>query len=75
MVSQLIIRQRKADKISQSDLAKVTGLSRGTINKLEHGENATLDTLIRVCYHFGYLDTIKDSLRAQLENLDAPQLY
>lgn len=38
-----------ARKMSKSELAKVTGLSRTTINKMVSGESVTLDVVDRIC--------------------------
>lgn len=36
-------------KMSKSELAKVTGLSRTTISKMSSGESVTLDVIDRIC--------------------------
>ena len=36
-------------KMSKSELAKVTGLSRTTINKMVSGKSVTLDVVDRIC--------------------------
>ena len=36
-------------KMSKSELAKVTGLSRTTISKMAAGESVTLDVINRIC--------------------------
>lgn len=36
-------------KMSKSELAKVTGLSRTTVSKMASGESVTLDVIDRIC--------------------------
>ncbi len=36
-------------KMSKSELAKVTGLSRTTVSKMAAGESVTLDVIDRIC--------------------------
>lgn len=36
-------------EISKSDLAEMAGLSRYTLNKLNHGENVNAETLAKIC--------------------------
>lgn len=43
---------RKRNKISQEELAQQLHVSRLTIQHLEAGKNFTIDTLLKVFYHF-----------------------
>lgn len=43
-----IMVQRKAAKLSRERLAAHAGLSAVTVYKVEHGENATYDTLAKI---------------------------
>jgi len=51
---------RKADGLSQQQLANELNLSRITISKLENGENFTIETLLKVLQHFNQMDTFND---------------
>ena len=40
---------RVAASMSLADLAEQTGVSKGNLSKIEHGSNATVTTLYRIC--------------------------
>lgn len=54
---------RKAEKLSQEDLAGQLGLSRLTISNLEKGENFTIETLLKVIQFFGQLNAFNDFVK------------
>jgi Predicted transcriptional regulators len=48
------IRETQTPRMSQEDLAEVLGLKRTSITNIERGnQKPTLDTLYRLCEHFG----------------------
>ena len=51
---------RKSRKISQSEAAAKSGVSRKTVHLAEHGQNPTLLTLIRLLRTYGALDSLND---------------
>ncbi|MDH3271148.1 MAG: helix-turn-helix domain-containing protein [Gemmatimonadota bacterium] len=51
---------RKARRMSQSEAAEQSGVSRKTVHLAEHGENATLLTLIRLLRTYGALGSLND---------------
>ena len=58
---------RKARKLSQDDVAELTGLNRMTISKLERGGSLTVDSLLRLLRAYGMIDRL-----AQLLELPEP---
>ena len=67
--------QRKANKMSRKELAEALDISATTIQNLENGKNATLDTMLKVAYHFGLLSNIYKSLDDFPQVEDIPSLY
>ena len=55
--------KRQAYSLTQEELAAALGLSRYTIQKLETGKNATLDTVLKIANHFGLLEQFYQSLK------------
>lgn len=51
---------RKSRKISQSEAAEKSGVSRKTVHLAEHGKNPTLLTLIRLLRTYGGLDSLNE---------------
>jgi transcriptional regulator with XRE-family HTH domain len=49
---------RLARDLSQSDLARQTGTSRATINRLETGQSTSLETFVRVLAALEMLDAV-----------------
>lgn len=48
------IRETQSPRMSQEDLAEVLGLKRTSVTNIELGnQKPTLDTLYRLCEHFG----------------------
>ncbi len=67
--------KRQAYGLSQEELATELGLSRYTIQKLENGSNATLDTVLKIANHFNLLENIHQSLKALEANNNIDSLY
>ncbi len=59
---------RKNEKLTQEELATLLGVTRGTIKNLEHGKNATLDTLLKVLQHFDLLPVLNEFINNQKSN-------
>jgi DNA-binding XRE family transcriptional regulator len=59
------LRDTQTPRMSQSDLAKILGLQRTSVTNIELGkQKPTLDTLLRLCGHFGLeFDAIVPKLR------------
>ena len=51
---------RKSRRISQSEAAERSGVSRKTVHLAEHGANPTLLTLIRLLRTYGALDSLNE---------------
>jgi len=49
---------RKSHDLSRDQLAEVLDVSSTTIQNIENGKNATLDTILKVANHFGLLQSI-----------------
>ncbi len=50
---------RKQRKLSQAELASLTGLNRMTISKIERGHSLTFDSLVRLLRAFGLLNRME----------------
>lgn len=51
---------RKSRRLSQSEAAERSGLSRKTVHLAEHGQNPTLLTLVRLLRTYGALGSLTD---------------
>ncbi len=68
-LAELCKQQRKLYGLSQEDLGEALGLSRFTIQKFENGQNATLDTVLKIVHHFDLLERLFEAIKAlQSEN-------
>lgn len=61
---------RKSEKLTQQELADALDLSRYTITNLENGENATLETLLKVIQHFDRMKSLNRFILSEIGNLD-----
>ena len=53
-IQQMILRERKKQKMTQKELAKRTGISQANISKIENGEtHPTVDSLKKIAEAFG----------------------
>jgi transcriptional regulator with XRE-family HTH domain len=68
-------QQRQAHHLSQEELADLLGMSRITIQKLESGKNATVDTVLKVVNHFGQLQTVYQFIDQTIQDNNIPSLY
>jgi len=74
-LGELVKLLRKKKGLSQESLGNQLNLSRITIQNLESGKNATLDTLLIVMQHFGLLHVFYDMLEGQTNNNNYDSLY
>jgi DNA-binding XRE family transcriptional regulator len=49
-----LIAMRKAENLTQSDVAKATGLSQQAVSRIEKGTGATIHSLIKYLSGIGY---------------------
>lgn len=68
-------QQRKSHDLSRDELAEALDISPTTIQNIENGKNATLDNILKIANHFGFLANIYDSLNGFSETEDIPSLY
>ena len=68
-------QRRKQANISQEELAKLLVLSRFTIQNFESGKNATLDTVLRISYHFGYLPILHKMITESIQTAKIEPFY
>lgn len=61
---------RKAEKLTQKELAEELALSPLTISKLENGENPTIETLLKVLQYFDELKPLNEFVQSKTENLN-----
>lgn len=66
---------RKSNKLSREDLAEVLDVSSTTIQNIENGKNATLDTILKVANHFGLLHSIVAGMDKTITDQNDISLY
>lgn len=66
---------RKKEKLSQHELAEKLSISRLTVQNLESGKNATLDTMLKVMQHFDKLKVINEVFANEIRNNNYESLY
>lgn len=66
---------RKANDLSREELAETLDISRATIQNIENGKNATLDTILKIANHFGLLSSISNQIDKMTTNQDNISLY
>lgn len=71
----LVKTLRKKEKVSQVELAEKLALSRITIQNLESGKNATLDTMLIVLQYFDKLHLINGVIINEINNNQLESLY
>lgn len=49
---------RKSNDLSRDELAEALAVSSTTIQNIENGKNATLDSILKLANHFGLLPSI-----------------
>ena len=53
-LQQQLIQMRKAEKMTQADVARTTGLSQQAVSRIEKGKGATIQSLIKYLRGIGY---------------------
>ncbi len=67
---------RKREKLTQQDLASELDLSPITISKLENGENATLETVLKILQYFDEMNSFNQFIQSRIANLnESKSLY
>lgn len=71
----LVKALRKKQGLTQDELGKKLNLSRITIQNLESGKNATMDTMLIVMQYLDLLNNFNDMLQTEITNSSYPSLY
>ena len=58
-LQQKLIETRKAEKMTQSDVANASGLSQQAVSRIEKGAGATISSLIKYLTGIGYSIELK----------------
>lgn len=74
-IGSLVKLLRKKQQMSQEELAVMIGVSRMTIQKLEAGNNATIDTLLKILRQFELLQNFQNFIEDELTNNSYQSLY
>jgi len=72
-LGRLIKKMRKANSLTQEELAEKLSLSRLTIQKLESGKNFNIDTLLLIFQHFNQLESFFTFLKEKSAEYDNPE--
>lgn len=67
--------QRTLHNLSREQLAEELGVSKTTIQNIENGKNSTLDNLLKVANHFGFLESIAKELDQVINRREDISLY
>ncbi|MCY4562245.1 MAG: helix-turn-helix transcriptional regulator [Flavobacteriaceae bacterium] len=68
-------QNRKVIDLSRDELAEILNIFATTIQNIENGKNATIDNILKIANHFGFLTIIYNSLDDFVETGDTPLLY
>lgn len=71
----LVKTLRKKQGLTQEQLGNKLNLSRITIQNLESGKNATMDTMLIVMQYLDLLTNFNDMLQTEITNSSYPSLY
>ena len=77
-IGKICREKRQAQKLSRDELAELLNVSRNTIQNIELGKNVTLDSVLRVAYHFDLLLDIHRGLQkiqSGAQQNDVPNFY
>ncbi|MBQ1316180.1 MAG: helix-turn-helix transcriptional regulator [Lachnospiraceae bacterium] len=58
-LQQQLIQMRKAENMTQTDVANATGLSQQAVSRIERGAGATISSLIKYLMGIGYRIELK----------------
>lgn len=53
-LQQKLVQMRKAENMTQADVAKATGLSQQAVSRIEKGTGATISSLLKYLMGIGY---------------------
>ena len=53
-LKQKLVQMRKAENMTQADVAKATGLSQQAVSRIEKGTGATISSLLKYLMGIGY---------------------
>jgi DNA-binding XRE family transcriptional regulator len=53
-LQQQLVQMRKAENMTQADVAKATGLSQQAVSRIEKGTGATISSLLKYLMGIGY---------------------
>ena len=67
--------QRTLNDLSREQLAEELSVSKTTIQNIENGKNSTLDNVLKVANHFGFLESISKELDQVINRQDDISLY
>ena len=71
----LVKTLRKKQGLTQEQLGNKLNLSRITIQNLESGKNATMDTMLIVMQYLDLLTNFNDMVQTEITNSSYPSLY
>ena len=74
-LGELVKLLRKKESITQEELGAKLSLSRITIQNLESGKNATLDTVFAVLQYFSVLENFYSLIGKEIEDNNTGSLY
>lgn len=74
-LGELIKILRKKEQLTQKQLGEKLSLSHITIQNLESGKNATLDTIFTVLQYLGMLESFDELIRKEIRNNSYESLY
>lgn len=74
-LGQLCKQKRQNYEMSQQDLADALDISRLTVQKFESGNNATIDTILKIANHFDLLNSFYKALEDLESSNDIKSLY
>jgi transcriptional regulator with XRE-family HTH domain len=66
-VGRFVKAKRKAENLTQEQLAERLAMSRITIQNLEAGKNFTMDTLLKVLQHFDLLSALYQLIISEVD--------
>ncbi|MDP4662865.1 MAG: helix-turn-helix domain-containing protein [Salibacteraceae bacterium] len=66
-VGRFVKAKRKAENLTQEQLAERLAISRITIQNLEAGKNFTMDTLLKVLQHFNLLSGLHQLIVSEVD--------
>ena len=74
-VGGLVKLLRKNEGLTQEQLGEKLGMSRITVQNLESGKNATMDTLLKALQHWDLLGSFQAYVENEVNNNNHESLY